>query len=113
MAGVGGWLREHAGSELIERATLLGVAAVPVRFPAGTPALPRPLVPRPLKGLLVVDFSALWAGPLCAHLLGLAGARIVKSRLPSGRTGRGAATPPSTFILPSRCTVMPMSGRLR
>ena len=27
---------------------------------------------------LVVDLSALWAGPLCAHLLGLAGARVVK-----------------------------------
>ena len=24
---------------------------------------------------LVVDLSAMWAGPLCAHLLGLAGAR--------------------------------------
>ncbi|RMD83280.1 MAG: CoA transferase [Candidatus Dadabacteria bacterium] len=27
---------------------------------------------------LVVDLSALWAGPLCAHLLGLAGARVIK-----------------------------------
>jgi hypothetical protein len=27
---------------------------------------------------LVVDLSALWAGPLCAHLLGLSGARVVK-----------------------------------
>ena len=27
---------------------------------------------------LVVDLSALWAGPLCAQLLGLAGARVVK-----------------------------------
>ena len=27
---------------------------------------------------LVVDFSALWAGPLCSSLLGLAGARVVK-----------------------------------
>ncbi|MGX1675549.1 CoA transferase [Streptomyces sp. NPDC055400] len=27
---------------------------------------------------LVVDLSALWAGPLCAHLLGLTGARVVK-----------------------------------
>jgi crotonobetainyl-CoA:carnitine CoA-transferase CaiB-like acyl-CoA transferase len=30
----------------------------------------------------VADFSALWAGPLCAHLLGLAGARIVKVETP-------------------------------
>ncbi|MEH0580644.1 MULTISPECIES: CoA transferase [Streptomyces] len=34
--------------------------------------------PRGLAGLRVVDLSALWAGPLCARLLGLAGARIVK-----------------------------------
>jgi crotonobetainyl-CoA:carnitine CoA-transferase CaiB-like acyl-CoA transferase len=27
---------------------------------------------------LVVDLSSLWAGPLCSHLLGLAGARVVK-----------------------------------
>jgi hypothetical protein len=27
---------------------------------------------------LVVDLSSLWAGPLCANLLGLAGARVVK-----------------------------------
>ncbi|WRZ90036.1 CoA transferase [Streptomyces sp. NBC_01007] len=26
----------------------------------------------------MVDLSALWAGPLCAHLLGLTGARITK-----------------------------------
>ncbi|WP_245367440.1 CoA transferase [Nocardia goodfellowii] len=31
-----------------------------------------------LRGCLVVDLSALWAGPLCARLLGLAGARVVK-----------------------------------
>jgi hypothetical protein len=33
---------------------------------------------RPASPPLVVDFSALWAGPLCAHLLGLAGARVIK-----------------------------------
>ncbi|WP_040796417.1 CoA transferase [Nocardia higoensis] len=46
-----------------------------------------PLEPRPVAGLLVVDFSALWAGPLCAHLLGLAGARIVKVETPSRPDG--------------------------
>jgi hypothetical protein len=36
---------------------------------------------------LVVDLSAMWAGPLCAHLLGRAGMRVVKvesSRRPDG-----------------------------
>jgi crotonobetainyl-CoA:carnitine CoA-transferase CaiB-like acyl-CoA transferase len=31
-----------------------------------------------LAGALVVDLSSMWAGPLCARLLGLAGARVVK-----------------------------------
>ncbi|WP_416979941.1 CoA transferase [Streptomyces sp. T028] len=35
--------------------------------------------PRALTGLRVVDLSALWAGPLCARLLGLAGASVVKA----------------------------------
>jgi crotonobetainyl-CoA:carnitine CoA-transferase CaiB-like acyl-CoA transferase len=34
--------------------------------------------PRRASAPLVIDFSALWAGPLCAHLLGLAGARVIK-----------------------------------
>lgn len=33
---------------------------------------------RPLSGLHVVDLSALWAGPLCARLLGRLGARVTK-----------------------------------
>lgn len=32
----------------------------------------------PVAGAVVVDLSSLWAGPLCAHLLGLAGARVIK-----------------------------------
>ncbi len=42
---------------------------------------------RPLAGRLVADFSALWAGPLCAHLLGLAGARVVKVETPDRPDG--------------------------
>ena len=49
-------------------------------------------------GSLVVDLSALWSGPLCAHLLTLAGARVVKvesaSRLDGARRG-----PPAFFDL--------------
>jgi crotonobetainyl-CoA:carnitine CoA-transferase CaiB-like acyl-CoA transferase len=46
------------------------------------PSASRPSASRPLAGLLIADFSALWAGPLCAHLLGLAGARVVKVETP-------------------------------
>jgi CoA-transferase family III len=96
------WLTEHTGAELAERVALLGVAAAPVSHgpavpaavppvhmapratpaPAAASATPVPAAPRPLAGALVADFSALWAGPLCAHLLGLAGARVVKVETP-------------------------------
>lgn len=76
------WLLGHSGAELAERAQLLGVAAAPVNRPSTPPPAPTPADPRPVDGLLVVDFSALWAGPLCAHLLGLAGARVVKVETP-------------------------------
>ena len=86
------WLREHTGADLAERADLLGVAAGPVT-PAHLPAPLRPLAPRPVDGLLVVDFSALWAGPLCAHLLSLAGARVIKVETPSRPDGARRGNP--------------------
>lgn len=86
------WLREHTGAELAERATLLGVAGGPV-VPRSAAPLPEPLAPRPLQDALVVDFSALWAGPLCAHLLGLAGARVVKVESPTRPDGARRGDP--------------------
>ena len=79
------WVAGHTGAELADRAELLGIAAGPVTPPTGTP--PVPLEPRQVDGLLVVDFSALWAGPLCAHVLGLAGARVVKVETPDRPDG--------------------------
>jgi CoA-transferase family III len=94
---VAAWLRTHTGAELSDRAGLLGLAAAPVD-PATAPAPDRasaadPVTPpansypRSPAGLLVADFSALWAGPLCAHLLGLAGARVVKVETPQRLDG--------------------------
>jgi hypothetical protein len=53
-----------------------------------TPGVTRPTRERPL----VVDFSSLWAGPLCAHLLGRCGAQVVKveSRTRPDGARRGA-----------------------
>jgi hypothetical protein len=82
----------------VERGQLLGipVAIVPASGTAFTddqasarhqcfppsPALIRRIAPpahqRSKAELVVIDFSSLWAGPLCAHLLGLAGARVIK-----------------------------------
>ncbi len=89
---VAAWLRTHTGAELAERAALLGLAATPVApFPARP--LPAPGRPRSPAGLLVVDFSALWAGPLCAQLLGLAGARVVKVETPQRLDGARRGSP--------------------
>ncbi|GAA0617696.1 CoA transferase [Sporichthya brevicatena] len=85
------WLATHSGADLAERAALLGVAAAPVPplLPRGAPVeddgRARPAAE--VAGRLVVDFSALWAGPLCAHLLGLAGARVVKVETPTRPDG--------------------------
>ncbi|NYJ08683.1 CoA transferase [Petropleomorpha daqingensis] len=83
---VAAWLREHPGAVLAERAELLGVAAAPVAPRRAPQVLPEP-PHRPVAGLLVADFSALWAGPLCTSLLALAGARVVKVETPGRPDG--------------------------
>lgn len=71
-------------TEVVRQAQLLGVATASLGSERGRrpPALCERVRPaaaaRPLGGVRVVDFSALWAGPLCARLLGLAGAEVVK-----------------------------------
>ncbi|MFI6405858.1 CoA transferase [Streptomyces sp. NPDC050548] len=71
-------------AEAAEAAQLLGIAAA---VPGSVTQDARPAVRaehwgerrvRAMADLRVVDFSALWAGPLCARLLGLAGTRVVK-----------------------------------
>lgn len=64
---VAAWLWERPGAELAERAMSLGLAAAPVQ--RSPEPVPSPTTRRSVEGMLVVDFSALWAGPLCAHLL--------------------------------------------
>ena len=43
-----------------------------------------------LAGALVVDLSSMWAGPLCARLLGLAGAEVIKVETPDRPDGARA-----------------------
>ena len=75
-------------SELLERGRLLGLpcarwdetpASPPVEVLATGPARQRP----PGHRALVVDLSAIWAGPLAGHLLWLAGAEVVKIESPA------------------------------
>jgi crotonobetainyl-CoA:carnitine CoA-transferase CaiB-like acyl-CoA transferase len=61
--------------------------------PAGPPAdssATVPLTASPagrLDGAVVADLSTMWAGPLCARLLGLAGARVIKVEAPDRLDG--------------------------
>jgi hypothetical protein len=75
-----------AGAEDAEALLLLGrELGVPVSLVGEASPLPDPVVSAPLGEApaldhppLVVDLSSLWAGPLCANLLGLSGATVVK-----------------------------------
>jgi len=76
--------RRVTAAELAAGAQLLGIAAAALASDRGTRAPVRRerhgerCAPRDPAGLRIVDLSALWAGPLCARLLGLAGARVTK-----------------------------------
>ncbi|WP_063039335.1 CoA transferase [Nocardia pseudovaccinii] len=65
-----------------------GSSATPgPQCPWQTSRIAQPVVGARLDGLVVVDLSSMWAGPLCAHLLGRAGARVIKvesTRRPDG-----------------------------
>lgn len=94
-----------AAGELADAAQTLGIPAA--ALPSGPDAAARPSAkaawppgsrtriapPRAgarLEGALVADLSSMWAGPLCARLLGLAGTRVVKVESPDRPDGARA-----------------------
>jgi hypothetical protein len=91
-SGVRSWARGMRAADAAERAQILGLAAGAIprhaKPPVPVPRYERVTVGEPhRRPPLVVDLSALWAGPLCAHLLGLAGARVVKVEAPNRLDG--------------------------
>ena len=78
-------LRAIGADDAVARARLLGLAAaVAGPLPRVSPPWRRVAARGPRRARApgaaprVLDLSSLWAGPLCAHLLGLAGAHVVK-----------------------------------
>lgn len=105
-AAVETWAARTTTAEAVERARLLGLACSAVRSsdddtePIEPPRAPvtetrggrrRAARDRPL----VVDFTSLWAGPLCAHVLAACGADVVK--VESTRRLDGARRGPAAF----------------
>ena len=83
---------------LVRRGRSMGLAIASLREALPSPATPcieltagRPATATRGKSPRVLDLSSLWAGPLAAHLLWLAGAEVVKvesrTRPDSGRSG--------------------------
>lgn len=78
------------GADLVRAATLVGLpvgllderAADPTGGVTVTPFGPAARTAGSDRPLQVLDLSALWAGPLCASLLGAAGAEVVKVETP-------------------------------
>lgn len=82
-------MSERTARELEEQADLLGAAVSAVGHSTGPMTAigaPRP-GGRPLAAPVVVDLSALWAGPLCTHLLHRAGAEVIKIEDPARPDG--------------------------
>jgi hypothetical protein len=81
-------LARRPGAEAVEGATLLGLPCASAGERVVVDEIPTaPVRPPDLAGRTVVDLSALWAGPLCAHLLGRAGATVVKVEDPARPDG--------------------------
>ena len=94
-------LRRRDASEILARAQLLGLPAARVGESADRVGVLRSSLgdapPQPgAGGMVVVDLSALWAGPLCGDLLARAGARVVK--VESARRPDGARRGPHEFF---------------
>jgi hypothetical protein len=94
---------QHDCDDLVERGRILGLPVAAVdETPASPPIQPMTLGPRRARPSghrpLVVDLSAIWAGPLLGHLLWLAGAEVVKVESPT-RPDLIRRDDPATFDL--------------
>jgi hypothetical protein len=91
------WAATRSTEAVVARAQLLDIAAAALGEAGAEPPAVRvcggSAGPRRPDGLLVADLSSLWAGPLCAQVLALAGAAVVKVESPSRPDGTRSGEP--------------------
>ncbi|MDT7737216.1 MAG: hypothetical protein QOK09_585 [Mycobacterium sp.] len=91
------WAATRSTEAVVARAQLLDIAVAALGEAGAEPPAVRvcggSAGPRRPDGLLVVDLSSLWAGPLCAQVLALAGAVVVKVESPSRPDGTRSGEP--------------------
>src|ERR1700691_3984861 len=91
------WAGTRATEAVVARAQLLDIAAAALGEAGAEPPAVRVCGgragPRRPDGLLVADLSSLWAGPLCAQVLALGGAVVVKGETPSRPDGTRSGEP--------------------
>jgi hypothetical protein len=91
------WAATRSTEAVVARAQLLDIAAAALGEAGAEPPAVRvcggSAGPRRPDGLLVADLSSLWAGPLCAQVLALAGAVVVKVESPSRPDGTRSGEP--------------------
>lgn len=95
-------VRDRASALCVERARLIGLPCADALTTPETTGewlrlhrIARPKARAQATPPLVVDLSALWAGPLAAHLLGMSGAEVIK--VESTRRPDGARRGPAAF----------------
>jgi CoA-transferase family III len=79
--------RAGAGEDSLAGAGEASLSAAASWPPWRTTRLAEPLAGARLDGAVVADLSSMWAGPLCARLLGLAGAKVIKVESPARPDG--------------------------
>ncbi|MBJ7340047.1 CoA transferase [Mycolicibacterium sp.] len=91
------WAAPLVAADVVVRARLLDLPAAVLGETAAAPPAVRRIgsaaAARGPSGLLVVDMSSMWAGPLCGHLLRRAGATVVKVEAAARPDGTRTGSP--------------------
>ncbi len=91
-------LRDMTAEDAVDRAQLLGIPAAVAVAPEDVPVTTAPPTIGPeVRGGVVVDLSSLWAGPLCARLLGAATRTPIRKVESASRPDGARFGPPEFF----------------